>query len=29
MTDKIENFNLPFPSSLILEKLFHTNGFDV
>jgi hypothetical protein len=29
MTDKIENFNLPFPSSLILEKFFHTNGFDV
>jgi hypothetical protein len=29
MTDKIENFNGPFPCSLILENFFHRNGFDV
>src|SRR5438552_3771703 len=29
MTDKIENFNLPFPCSLTLENFFHRNGFDV
>ena len=29
MTDKIENFNGPFPCSLILKNFFHRNGFDV
>jgi hypothetical protein len=29
MTNKIENFNRPFPCSLILENFFHRNGFDV
>ena len=29
MTNKIENFNLSFPCSLILENFFHRDGLDV
>jgi hypothetical protein len=29
MANKIENFNGPFPCSLILKNFFHRNGFDM
>ena len=28
MTNKIENFNLPFPCSFTVENFFHRHGFD-